>query len=338
MSSSNTSMIEAINAMKQTTSRFTQIWFSCMFIFGLIGHSLSIYVFTRRQFRSNPCTRYFLASTISGCTVVYLTIPFRLLQIVYNIDIFIHSHAGCRILSYLFNCFRILPSWFIALASIDRFLCSSTNATLRRWSNIRIASRTILITILLNGIIYSHMPFNYTIFVSPRSCAIAGSSYQAFYSIWNLFFFAWVPTICMFIFGLLTIRHVRQGKKRVAAQNTQNTQNNAQRNQKKVDRQLIQMLIIQCLVYGSISTANSVFQLYVSITNTVMIKNDFEKVRDNSVLSVMNATTIFGPCMSFYLFLMSSQLFRSELMNLFRRQPLTPGLSNTFATGRQTHN
>ncbi|CAF1227478.1 unnamed protein product [Rotaria sp. Silwood1] len=335
MSSPNTSMVEAINAMKQTISRFTQIWFFSLFIFGVIGHTLSIYVFTRRQFRSNPCTRYFLASTIFGCAVVYLTIPLRLLQTVYNVDVFIYSHLGCRILSYIFNCFRILPSWFIALASIDRFLCSSTIATLRRWSNIRIASRTILLTILLNGLIYSHMPFNYTIFVSPRSCAIATSSYQAFYSIWNLICFAWIPTICMLIFGLLTIRHVRQGKKRVAAQNTQN---NGQRNQKKIDRQLIQMLIIQCLVYGSISTANSVFQLYVSITNSVMVKNDFEKVRDNSVLSVTNATTIFGPCMSFYLFALSSQLFRSELMNLFRRKSLTPGLSNTIETARQTTN
>ncbi|UJR37864.1 hypothetical protein I4U23_030554 [Adineta vaga] len=175
------------------------------------------------------------------------------------------------------------------------------------------------------------MPFNYTISVSPRSCIISTSSYQAFYSMWNLVFFAWIPSLCMFTFGLLTIQHIRQGRERVAPLTIQH---HTQRNHKKVDRQLIQMLIVQCLVFSSISTVNSIFQLYVSISNSSVMKNDFEKVRDTSVLSALNATTTFAPCMSFYLFALSSQMFRSELMILFRRRQVTQGLSHTMATFR----
>ena len=177
------------------------------------------------------------------------------------------------------------------------------------------------------------MPFNYKLVPSPRSCVIATSSYQAFYSMWNLFFFAWIPTLCMLIFGLLTIHHIHQGKKRIATVATQNRGDVGHQHQKTIDRQLIRMLIVQCLVFGSLSTINSIFQLYVSITNGVMSKNELEKTRDNAILSTSNASTIFGPCMSFYLFVSASPLFRSELMNLFCRQSIQE-LSHTTATAK----
>lgn len=177
------------------------------------------------------------------------------------------------------------------------------------------------------------MPFHYKIIPSPRSCVIATSSYQAFYSIWNLFFFAWVPTVCMLIFGLLTIRNVHHGKRRIA-EAAQNTRGPIQQKQKTIDRQLIRMLIVQCLVFGSLSTINSIFQLYVSITNSSVAKTEFEKTRDNAILSASNASTIFGSCLSFYLFALASPLFRLELMNLFRRRS-TQDTSQTNVTAKQ---
>ena len=188
--------------------------------------------------------------------------------------------------------------------------------------------------VLSIALIYIHMPFNYKLVPSPRSCVIATSSYQTFYSMWNLFFFAWIPTLCMLIFGLLTIRNVHQGKKRIAATTTApNRENDGHSHQKNIDRQLIRMLIVQCLVFGSLSTINSIFQLYVSITNGIMAKTEFEKTRDNSILSASNGSTIFGPCLSFYLFASASPLFRSELMNLFCRRSIQE-LSHTTATAK----
>lgn len=187
--------------------------------------------------------------------------------------------------------------------------------------------------VLFIALIYVHMPFNYRLVPSPRACVIATSSYQAFYSMWNLFFFAWIPTLCMLIFGLLTIRNVHQGKKRIAATTAQNRENDGHLHQKTIDRQLIRMLIVQCMVFGSLSTINSIFQLYVSITNGLMSKTEFEKTRDSSILSASNASTIFGPCLSFYLFASASPLFRSELRNLFRRQSIQD-LSHTTATAK----
>jgi hypothetical protein len=101
MSTGNTSISEAVNIVKQNQSIFIQIWSVTVFVFGVIGHALSIYVFTRPTLRSNSCTRYFLASTIAECFVVYIIIPLRLLQTVYYINAFIYSEFLCQILSYL---------------------------------------------------------------------------------------------------------------------------------------------------------------------------------------------------------------------------------------------
>jgi hypothetical protein len=56
-------------------------------------------------------------------------------------------------------------------------------------------------------------------------------------------------------------------------------QNIAQRNQKKVDRQLIQMLLIQSFLFGSTISVYSISNLYVLITNSLMVKDDLEKKR-----------------------------------------------------------
>lgn len=192
-----------------------------------------------------------------------------------------------------------------------RFLSSSSSTTLRSWSNIRVASRAILLTTLFIAFAYIHLPFYQTILLPQRTCTIVSISYQTFYALWNLIIWSWIPTICMLIFGLLIIRHIHQGRMRVAPQ----TQ--FQRNLRQTDRQLIQMLLIQSFIFGSTTTAFAIGSLYISITNNLTVKNDLQKIKDNYVTNVLNCVANIGLCMSFYIFTLSSQSFRRELINLF---------------------
>lgn len=107
MSSSNTSSTTAaINYAKQSNILSMKIWLSSLLILGVIGHTMNIYVFTRSKFRHNPCTRYFLAATISGYIVVLFTIPVRFLQLGSTTDIFASSLGLCQFLSYFLACIR----------------------------------------------------------------------------------------------------------------------------------------------------------------------------------------------------------------------------------------
>jgi hypothetical protein len=107
MSSSNVTD-DALNAVNRSSIMFTRFWCIIMFIFGFIGHSLNICIFTRPTLRFNPCVRYFLASAIAGYFVISCILPIRLLQLGYNLSLFISSVALCKILTFLFSWIRYL--------------------------------------------------------------------------------------------------------------------------------------------------------------------------------------------------------------------------------------
>ena len=193
------------------------------------------------------------------------------------------------------------------------YFSSSTTPTFRRWASISMTVRVIPLTILFISLAYIHVPFNYTILLPQPTCNFVSSSYQSFFSIWNLIFFSWIPSFSMLIFGLLTIRNVHQSKMRARSQN------NLEENQKKIDHQLIRMVIIQSFVFGSTSMAYAISQLYISITSSAQKIESLEKVIYNYVSIVGNWISLAGPCLSFYLFTFTSQLFRRELIELFHR-------------------
>ena len=97
-----------VNTIRYITTIFVQIWSYLLLMLGTIGHSLNIYIFTRPSLRSNPCVRYFLASSISGFLVVYVNVLLRFLQQKYNLDAFGYSDASCKILLFLVLCTRYI--------------------------------------------------------------------------------------------------------------------------------------------------------------------------------------------------------------------------------------
>ncbi|CAF1495093.1 unnamed protein product [Adineta steineri] len=121
------SNVDAINAIQHSKILFIKVWLFTMFACGIVGHTLSIYVFTRRSLYSNPCARYFLASAMVGMAVVVISVPLRLLQGAYNIDVFVRSVAICGILTWILNSIKALPSWIIVLACADRLVLQSIN-------------------------------------------------------------------------------------------------------------------------------------------------------------------------------------------------------------------
>ncbi|CAF1286564.1 unnamed protein product [Adineta steineri] len=258
------SNVDAINAIQHSKILFIKVWLFTMFACGIVGHTLSIYVFTRRSLYSNPCARYFLASAMIGMTVVVISVPLRLLQAGYNIDAFVRSAAACGILTWILNSIKALPSWVIVLACADRFFCSSQSATIRAWSSIRVVIPAISLTIVIVGLTYIHVVF-YTRLSAAPSCGYLPGTYTIFLGIFNLFLFSTGPPIGMLTFGLLTIRNIRRSVKRVVPNsNLSQTQNEIRQRQKATDRQLIQMMIAQCIFYTLTSTPNSVYFVYSS--------------------------------------------------------------------------
>ncbi|UJR18045.1 hypothetical protein I4U23_004946 [Adineta vaga] len=257
MSLSNVSRAE-INSLINANLIFYQLWSYSLILLGTVGNALNVYVFTRPPLRSNPCTRYFLAATISGIFCIYVNILFRLLQNIYpNYNPFGYSTLSCKILSFIVYCSRCNTSWFIVLASIDRFLCSSTSKSVREWSNLRMTHRATVFVIVVVGLFYLYVPIQFENIQANVKCPGTQTTYPLFNGIWNLLIFSLGPSLCMLIFGLLTIRHVRQVVRRARTDNIQlQTSNecvapiqNRLARRKTTDRQLTRMMLVQCLYF-----------------------------------------------------------------------------------------
>ncbi|UJR34733.1 hypothetical protein I4U23_027510 [Adineta vaga] len=246
MSSSNATLAE-INALNYGNIIFYQFWSYLLIGLGTIGHSLNIYVFARPILRSNPCTRYFLAATISGIFVTYTNVLLRLLQkLDPKYDLFAYSTVSCKILSFVVLHARCVTS------------CLG-------------------------------------------------------------------PSLMMLIFGSLTIRHIQRSAKTVAVQTTQ-VQNQMKR-QKTTDRQLIQMMLVQCLYFSLLTTPSSVYYLYSSITMST-VSSPLQMAKNSLFSNITGILSITGACTSFYVFTLSSKLFRRELMKIFKHHLQTNQMSN----------
>jgi hypothetical protein len=91
------------------------------------------------------------------------------------------------------------------------------------------------------------------------------------------------------------------------------------------------MLIVQVLVYSITGLTFSIALIYTAIIAN-QPKNIFQVAQENMINAVVGMLSDVGPCLSFYLFTLSSSLFRKELKNLFCRHNRIGNLSQQTAT------
>ncbi|CAF3651802.1 unnamed protein product [Rotaria sp. Silwood1] len=289
---------------------------------GTVGHLMSIYVFTRPTLRSNSCSMYFLAASIVGLMHTCYILPMRMIQSAFiDTDPGAHSVIFCKITWLALNSLRGLGFWLIVLACGDRYLCSSASTNKRALSSVHVARRLIPVTILIGFIAYIHVPIFFKIDIIPATqkpiCYPPGppGTYRIVLSYFHLIYFGLSPSFCMLIFGMLTLRNIERSK-RLAMAPSINLETAANQNLRKTNRHMLRMLFVQVLVYCITGLTFSVALIYTAIIANQQ-KNVFQSAQENMINAVVGMLSTTGPCLSFYLFTLSSGLFRKELKNLF---------------------
>ncbi len=104
MSSPTVSSLELeANNLNYIAMMYTQCYCYVVMPLGIVGHLMSIYVFTRPKLRINPCSKYFLAATIIGLLDTVYTLPMRMIQSGFvNTDPGAYSVNFCKI-TWLFS-------------------------------------------------------------------------------------------------------------------------------------------------------------------------------------------------------------------------------------------
>ena len=340
MSSANiSSIVLAANELNYIGMMFIRCFCYILIPVGTMGHLLSIYVFTRPNLRSNPCSRYFLATTFIGLLHTMYVVPIRMVQSAFiNTDPGAYSNIFCKLVWFSLNSLRYvdfpdkirflrmffcrgLGYWMIVLACADRYLCSHPSVTIRAWSSIRVANRLIPLTVLLGFVAYVHVPIFFKIEIIPATqkpiCYPPGppGTYRIVLSYFHLIYFGLSPSFSMLLFGMLTLQNIERSKRVAAGPSTSSGIATSQIT-RKINRQMFRMLLVQVLVYCVTGLTFSIAIIITSISAS-QTKNIFQIAQENMVNAVVGMFSTLGPCVSFYLFTLSSSLFRKELKHLF---------------------
>jgi len=245
----------------------------------------------------------------------------KLLATGYNDNISLISDWLCKLRAYLSITLLALSPYFFTLACLDRYCSSSRSATRRSWSNKKLAKRLIIAATILAFVLYVHLPIFYALNAARTSCSAQSSAYNIFYKIFYLIIYCILPPSCMGSLCILTLKNVREQAQRI--QPGFGTGNESLR---RMDRQMVIMLFSQVLTQLLCVLPHAIISLLALCINTTTTIYVF--FNDIFILPLYVSYTT-----SFYVFTLSSRIYRQELMKIFGFGKLRQGESDiTMAT------
>ncbi|CAF1340726.1 unnamed protein product [Rotaria sordida] len=318
----NASLIILLDNISTQFNRYASV---LILLFGVVGNILNILVLSQRALRSNSCAWIFLASSIANLISILFGLTTRIIS-GWTTDPIDHIGWACKLRAFVVFSTRTIASWLIVLATVDRWLSSSTNVHRRQKSTLKNVQRWTTIIVILSILLYAQQLYCYeaNLIDTPLRCygktnacrLITDSSFAV---ITILF-----PLVLMILFGLLTISNVRQSQNRVRALQLPNINsimnkssepiagNTERKSKQKIDRSVLRMLLVQVLFLVIFTFPLSLQKIYSSF-----IQED-ESSRDIAinVFSYNAAVLIYfiSNGMPFYLYtLCGGAVFRKAL-------------------------
>jgi hypothetical protein len=288
------------------------------FIFGLIGNIFNIFLFTSPVLFRTSSSLYLLAASISNLFVIIFVIPIQLFADGFDLDLASYSLPACKIISYIYYVCLSLPPFFTILACADRWAASCVQVNRRRFASAKIAKRIIVIPIILSCLLYSYVlvVFDKDPNPPPPLCSI-GPPYVMFALPFYLIIYSLVPPFFMALFSISIIINVRRKRNRVMPVNQGiNTSVSGggggvvggdRRRLSQMQVMLVFQAIIECIFTLPYSTINLV---------SIAVDNDEYFL---SLFSFLRLLIFFNSVSSFYIYTLSSKLYRDELKKLFRQ-------------------
>lgn len=195
-----------------------------LYIIGIIGSILNIITFLQKQIRRNPCSFYFLSSSIIDFCIINV---FVLMEIITtnnkSLSDYIYStKIWCKFGNYIMFLLPCLSSSYITFASMDRFFASSLNQSLRRWSSFKVSCIIVTIVFFIWALFSLHVPIAYNLIEDPLTnitrCLVQIGSSTTFIIIDGFFFSLYkgaIVPLFLFIFAILIYYNMKRSRQRV---------------------------------------------------------------------------------------------------------------------------
>ena len=308
----NSTVVLTLNNFSFQMNRYMSIF---IILFGSIGNVLNLFIFYRPKHRTNLCAVYFFYASIAGLIALYSGLVSRIFA-GFSLDKSATTEGLCPSRAFIVWVSTTASSWFLTYATVDRYCISCRNVNRRNMSNLRVAKRSMLITLVGASMVFGETFYCYVpnLRNSPLTCYGRNLACRLYNEIASALFFVFIPSTIMLIFGFATVRNVR--KLLLSISPTAITQGTA-RTIKKTDRQLIQMLIVQIILSIIFNIPLSVHRLYLTSTLS-LTKGPLRTAIENLCFQTFYLFSFMTFGMPFYIYTLTGTVFKKECTDLFK--------------------
>ncbi|UJR17161.1 hypothetical protein I4U23_004057 [Adineta vaga] len=291
---------------------------SCFFVtFGLTGCILNIFLFSQKQFRTTSCCKYFFFASIAMLfNLLMYSIPaiygyFYANPITYNVPF-------CKCRAYVIHVMSIIFRFLLCAASFDRFALSSSNARLRQMSNVKFAYPVIALIIIILPLIHIYMLVFYNIKSNNcyNSLDTIGITIANIYSLCNT---SILPLTLMTIFSVGIRKNLAEKqKRRQDVLNPSARIDQTKQIQLKRDQQVLKMLFSQIIAFVIVTLPYMIYSTNNIVSPYIQNKSSDQIAIENFIAGISGGFSYVFPAISFYLYTLTSSMFRKELWRMLR--------------------
>ena len=294
-----------INTLDYLTQQMNRYLAALIFIFGVVGNTLNCCILSQRILRTNPCALLFLMSSFVDLISIIVGLTTRILA-GWNLDPTTTNNFICKFRAFTVFSTRTIGIWLIALATIDRWLLSSTNFHRRQKSKLENIERSICLTITLSILFYIHMLDCYEANLTDTPLKCYGKNRQCrlltdlTYALRTIV----LPSIVMIVFGLLIVSNVRRLRRRIQTVTIVSIIIATRERQfkiRKTDRQLLRMLFLQIILLISFCIPQAVQKFYMTFRRFDH-RTRREDILLNFFYNIEVLISFIASCMPFYLY------------------------------------
>ncbi|UJR32406.1 hypothetical protein I4U23_019868 [Adineta vaga] len=308
----NISSISQLDRIQQYLTRYGMTSYMTL---GNLGLIFNFILFSQRTHRRNPCSLYILA--MSFCGIIGLNIS--LIPIILKLDHqnpFDQSIFLCRFHNYLIQIFNQSMRTFIVIACADRYAICSRQATIRSFSQYKVAIR-VIVFVFIFWLFLALLP---TMQYSNENniCEVMRGVPNLIDSIYTLVCFGVVPLFSMMIFGMLMMINLAQMRSHIQPVIDGTVLIN-HRIFRRRDRDMIRMLSIELLLYIFTTVPVTVILIYKTVAEN-KVKNELRIQIESFLFYIMGYFILYlNNCLSFWIYIFTSRTFRLEFQQLFRK-------------------
>ena len=297
-----------------------------LIVFGTVGNVLNIILFRQRALWTlSPSIPFLLTAAIANIVSIYSIVILRTL-IGFNFTPTYFSSPVCKLQVYMLYTPYCLSSWYMVGCCADRFLSSSRNASVRRYSSMRTTGRIMLVVTIIIISAYSQVLYCYEAnqFTKPAPCYMRNTVCNVVDIVYYFVFQSTGPPVLMLIFGIGTFIHIRQGRhaqqppSHIVSENASATVRVGQTKTKSNDRSILPLLFTQVTVYVICSIPLFASKVY-SVVPQPIFKSDVRLAAENLILNISIWLSLVDKIFSFYIYTLTSKHFRHEFIKFITK-------------------